>query len=797
MPKFQPPPGGPLPAFKLVGGGYFSRLGTLQSVTGPLGSDFEGEVVKIEFPVFDSFDVLYKGMQLTQVTGGMVHFHVQGSVDGDLNLGGYVHVDVAGEYTEIEMRGGAGGGGYVGMKVFDYQEVTEIIAQYGISYAFITTVPDSTTVTLDSGNKLILRASATEPATISSAIRPLHLSTFSIEGQGSDPYPIVITNSTPITQAGNLGKSPLLTLRGAYWDDVGGVQVDLDFGLQTIPTDELGNAKLVFQTPSGESLALHSNGRVEANAVDPGSEPILVQFPLDVDGRKGMFLYGGSGTSTVHLHVGKESSGGGPIVVHVDAYDDFAEVDVRGPEGNVGLTSAIAGNDLRLWHHVGGEIKLFTDGVDSELNFVPFVGGSAALGWRESIGAFLELETSTATLLVTPAVEPVAATGWIEFQGGDEVGDTVTINGTTYTAVAADPAIDEFVVDANLYITAANFVAQFGSSSQAGNFTAIIDSHLTSRIDLTCLTPGTAGNGLTIAASRVRTSEVTSGGLDEYSRTSFQLDGQEKFQVAGNGIRASVPDTYEGGRATVEFPVFGSVPGTTFLNNPGIQIFRAYDGHGGAAHFHVRRVSNAAGSISSEIHVDAYPGSTEVDQNYYDNVDYSNRSRNRQRALPGRAHGDYVSTVGVVNVEATLDEAYVKLSGAGADIRLISSTDYSTPTDGDIWYDAGVFNFRENGVTKRLESTPALDRINLRLDSNTYEVLCTPDGTLLTEVYAFKLISPDLTVWNVVVDSGGVLSTAVSSWGTGVASVEIPGTDGSRWSLTVDNAGVLTTTEII
>lgn len=85
----------------------------------------------------------------------------------------------------------------------------------------------------------------------------------------------------------------------------------------------------------------------------------------------------------------------------------------------------------------------------------------------------------------------------------------------------------------------------------------------------------------------------------------------------------------------------------------------------------------------------------------------------------------------------------------------------------------------------------------LRLSASQWDILCTPEGVLLTEIVAYKLKSPDNTVWDVKVNSEGTLSTAPATWGVGAASVSIKGTDGSMWSLTITNAGALVTTKVV
>lgn len=117
----------------------------------------------------------------------------------------------------------------------------------------------------------------------------------------------------------------------------------------------------------------------------------------------------------------------------------------------------------------------------------------------------------------------------------------------------------------------------------------------------------------------------------------------------------------------------------------------------------------------------------------------------------------------------------------------------SAPADGDLWFDGTNFRFQEEGQSKTLGSGSSPGGSPLKFSATLYEVYCTPTGVLLTDVYAYKLIAPDLTVWNVTVDNSGILTTTVSSYGVGQPFVVVPGTDGSQWKLTVTNTGALFT----
>lgn len=102
-------------------------------------------------------------------------------------------------------------------------------------------------------------------------------------------------------------------------------------------------------------------------------------------------------------------------------------------------------------------------------------------------------------LLGDPVSGDVAATGYIDFSDQPIANDTITINGTIFTFVAAAPAGDEILIGGTVIQTVDNAVTQLNASAD-GNVTVATYSRPTgtSRLLVTYDAAGTAGNAFTL-----------------------------------------------------------------------------------------------------------------------------------------------------------------------------------------------------------------------------------------------------------------------------------------------------------
>ncbi len=131
------------------------------------------------------------------------------------------------------------------------------------------------------------------------------------------------------------------------------------------------------------------------------------------------------------------------------------------------------------------------------------------------LGGGLQSTTSLKVL-----VGAVKAAGTVTFSStGPANNETMTICGVTFTAKTSATLANEFTVSATPATVATNLAAAINASaSVAGMVTA---TSLLGAVTITCVVPGTIGNGLVVAVGTLANTVVVTpaGGLDgtEYS----------------------------------------------------------------------------------------------------------------------------------------------------------------------------------------------------------------------------------------------------------------------------------------
>lgn len=103
-------------------------------------------------------------------------------------------------------------------------------------------------------------------------------------------------------------------------------------------------------------------------------------------------------------------------------------------------------------------------------------------------------------LLGAPATTTVAATGTITFADNPSNGDTITLNGATWTFVSGSPSTNETQIQGSLAATLEQLVTDLNGSANASIDDATYTENDTQLI-ITHDTAGTAGNSYTLAAS--------------------------------------------------------------------------------------------------------------------------------------------------------------------------------------------------------------------------------------------------------------------------------------------------------
>jgi hypothetical protein len=107
----------------------------------------------------------------------------------------------------------------------------------------------------------------------------------------------------------------------------------------------------------------------------------------------------------------------------------------------------------------------------------------------------------------------VAATGSITFAANPSDGDTITLNGITFTFVDAAPAGNEILIGATLADTLDNAVTALNASADPDVAAATYGDNGTDRLLVTHATAGPDGNSFTLAASAATVSGPTLTGV--------------------------------------------------------------------------------------------------------------------------------------------------------------------------------------------------------------------------------------------------------------------------------------------
>lgn len=143
-----------------------------------------------------------------------------------------------------------------------------------------------------------------------------------------------------------------------------------------------------------------------------------------------------------------------------------------------------------------------------------------------------------------PATTAVAATGSIVFSGQPAASSTITINGTPFTFVAADPGSDEILIGATLADTLDNIEAALNGSADADVDDATYAAASGTTLDIVHDTAGPTGNTFTLAASGASSGAVSgatlSGGCYSHVFTSGgetlpAFSVEERLRTAATG----------------------------------------------------------------------------------------------------------------------------------------------------------------------------------------------------------------------------------------------------------------------
>lgn len=119
---------------------------------------------------------------------------------------------------------------------------------------------------------------------------------------------------------------------------------------------------------------------------------------------------------------------------------------------------------------------------------------------------------------------PTHATATVEVDAAlPSPGDELVIDGVTLTAVAAAPGVDEFLIGADEYTTAANIASAVNDPLNSFTSIANADAGGTETVVLRAIAPGVAGNGTTLTTTSgalVLSGATFSGGVDAANRPS-------------------------------------------------------------------------------------------------------------------------------------------------------------------------------------------------------------------------------------------------------------------------------------
>ena len=116
----------------------------------------------------------------------------------------------------------------------------------------------------------------------------------------------------------------------------------------------------------------------------------------------------------------------------------------------------------------------------------------------------------------------VKATASITVTGDITATETFTLNGQAFTARASGAVVNEFNVAAgNVTTTAANIAAAILASDNANVTGAVTATSALGVVTITCLVPGTVGNGLRLSESLTNATRVDFAGGSNGTKTAL------------------------------------------------------------------------------------------------------------------------------------------------------------------------------------------------------------------------------------------------------------------------------------
>jgi hypothetical protein len=294
MPKFQPPPGGPLPAFKLVGGGSLTKTSLHLRPDADPGYDIQ----------FGYLSILGETRAVVRTSFMGCLFHHSGGPDsgtGTINLINGEGVEATSGSMVRFMRFADVGGGQL-----ELADVAEIGADSDGVRSTIRLTPANSEPLIRVDGALQLNTSfpsAPVDGTLwftGTAFNVLGDALFqsntggyefllSSFGEGMEIAPFILSR-TGTPDPGTPKQSPVFTLRGKYYlDQVG--EMPFNIGLQAIPTDDLGGGKLSFQ-----SIDLYGGVSELASIDNTGSVTAASFTSSDVNGPGFVAVSSGPGT---------------------------------------------------------------------------------------------------------------------------------------------------------------------------------------------------------------------------------------------------------------------------------------------------------------------------------------------------------------------------------------------------------------------------------------------------------------------------------------------------------------------
>lgn len=144
--------------------------------------------------------------------------------------------------------------------------------------------------------------------------------------------------------------------------------------------------------------------------------------------------------------------------------------------------------------------------------------------------------TPIGTATAAPIGTTARASGTITFGANAAPGDTVTINGTVVTFVAANPEGNQVAIGISANATAAA-LQTFLAESEDANISQASYSVATDVVTITFLIGGTLGNAFTLAASAATVSGANlTGGTGNTGNGTIALAGEPVLPTAKNGL---------------------------------------------------------------------------------------------------------------------------------------------------------------------------------------------------------------------------------------------------------------------